>query len=146
MKTLCKRKFASFHSSSEIRPGSYIVCCSKISIGKNVVVRPGSNIQADPEGRIFIEDDVLLGPGVHIYVDNHRFDDPELPIIQQGYYAPKDVTIKQGAWIGANSILLPGVTIGRNSVVGAGSVVTKSVPDFTVVAGNPAKFIKKIDE
>lgn len=144
MKVLCKRKFRVFHSSAEIRPGSYIVCCSNISIGRNVVIRPGSSIQADPDGKVFIEDDVLLGPGVHIYVDNHKFDDTSIPIINQGYYPTKDVVIKTGAWIGANAILLPGVTVGRNSVVGAGSVVTKSVPDFTVVAGNPAKIIKQI--
>jgi len=54
--------------------------------------------------------------------------------------------LKKRAWIGINSTILPGVTIGENSIVGAGSVVTKDVPDNTIVAGNPAKFIKRIDE
>ena len=57
-----------------------------------------------------------------------------------------EVHIKHDAWIGAGCIILPNVTIGEFSIVGAGSVVTKSVPPFSVVAGNPARVIKKIDE
>jgi acetyltransferase-like isoleucine patch superfamily enzyme len=57
----------------------------------------------------------------------------------------KEIHIGEDCWIGGNVCILPGVVIGKGSVVGAGSVVTKSVPDFTVVAGNPAKFIRKIE-
>jgi acetyltransferase-like isoleucine patch superfamily enzyme len=81
---------------------------------------------------------------VHIYVHNHKFEDPSIPVLEQGHSPSEDVTIKRGAWIGANAIILPGVVIGRNSVVGAGSVVTKSVDDHVVVAGNPATVIRKI--
>ena len=52
--------------------------------------------------------------------------------------------MKEGSWIGANAIILPGVTIGKNAVVGAGSVVTKNVPDFSVFAGAPARLIKML--
>lgn len=80
--------------------------------------------------------------GVHIYVSNHKFEDVTIPIYYQGHSPAKSVLVKEGSWIGANSVILPGVTIGRNSVVGAGSIVTKDVPDFTLVAGNPAKMIR----
>ena len=95
------------------------------------------------EEPIIIEDDVLLGAGVHIYSDNHLFENPEIKIKDQGYIRKK-VLIKEGAWIGSNVIILPGVTIGEHAVVGAGSVVTKDIPSFTLYAGNPAKMIRKI--
>lgn len=142
---LCKRKFMHFGSNSNIRPGAYIIYCSTISIGDNVIIRDGSMISGDSALEpIIIEDDVLLGPGVHIYSINHNYQNPGKPISEQGY-TRKKVIIRKGAWIGANSIILPGVTIGQNSVVGAGSVVTKDVQDFTFVAGNPAKKIKIIN-
>ena len=96
------------------------------------------------DSTITIEDNVLIGSGVHIYVHNHRFNQTDIPISIQGHYPSADVIVKEGAWLGANSVVLPGVIIGENSVVGAGSIVTRSVPDCVVVAGNPAKVIKKI--
>ena len=102
---------------------------------------------ADPRSDgagITLEDDVLIGSGVHIYVNNHSFSNPDLPILLQGQTNSGPVILKKGCWIGANSIILPGVTIGNNAVVGAGSVVTKNVEEKTVIAGNPAKLIKRI--
>ena len=93
---------------------------------------------------ITIEDDVMMGSGVHIYVNNHKFDQKDIPLIDQGYYPDQPVVLKNGCWIGANAIILPGVIIGRNSVIGAGSIVTKSVPDGVVAVGSPAKIIKYI--
>lgn len=147
MLTLCKSKFKYFGNSAEFRPGAYAIGCSKISLGKRVIIRPGNMLFADPrEGgaEIIIEDDVMIGAGVHIYVHNHRFDDPSLPIIEQGVYPSASVVLKKGCWVGANVIILPGVTIGENSVVGAGSVVAKSIPDRVLAMGNPAKVIRKI--
>ncbi len=148
MRKVCKKKFKFFGENSEFRAGSYAVTCSKISIGNNVVIRPNTMLFADPrsdsKGVIIIEDNVLIGSGVHIYVANHMFHHGGLDIIKQGHYEAQDVILKQGCWIGAGAIILPGVTIGKNSVVGAGCIVTKSVPDRVVVAGNPAKVIKKL--
>jgi acetyltransferase-like isoleucine patch superfamily enzyme len=148
MRTLCVKKLAHFGENSEIRPYSYLINCSKISIGENVVIRPGSmlfaDIRAKDKGKIMIQDGVLIGSGVHIYVSNHKYGKPDTPIIDQGAFDALDTTLKKGCWIGANSILLPGVTIGANSIVGAGSIVTKNVPDNVIVAGNPAKIIKTI--
>ena len=148
MKRVCKSKFKYFGENAEFRAGAYAITCSKISLGDNVVIRPNTMLFADPRegenGSIVIEDDVMLGSGIHIYVANHRFDNTNEPIIFQGHYEAESVILKKGSLIGANSIILAGVTIGENSVVGVGSIVTKDIPPFTVYAGNPAKFIKNI--
>jgi len=147
MKRLCQKKFKYFADDAEFRPGAYATGCSKISIGKRVIVRPLSIIESDTSSdgaEIIIEDDVLLAPGIHIYTNNHQFMNESLPIIEQGYYDVQKVILKKGCWIGANSIILPGVIIGQNSVIGAGSIVTRSIPDFAVAVGSPARVIKKI--
>ncbi|MDB2630002.1 acyltransferase [Luminiphilus sp.] len=143
MLKLCRAQFLNFGEGAEFRAGAYAVCCSNISLGKNVIVRPSTMMFADEFAQIVIEDNVMMGAGVHFYVNNHRFDRHDIPLIQQGYYPSENIVIKEGAWLGANSIVLPGVTVGRNSVVGAGSVVTKDVPSFCIYAGTPAKLIKK---
>ncbi|MNY53082.1 Maltose O-acetyltransferase [compost metagenome] len=96
------------------------------------------------EKTITIEDNVMMGSGVQIYVSNHRFDTMNIPLIDQGHYLTKPVILRNGCWIGANVIILPGVEIGENTVVGAGSIVTKSFPAGVVIAGNPACFLKYI--
>lgn len=146
MKKLCKKKFMRFGNNTEFRAGAYAITCSKISLGDNVIIRPNCMLFADPRdelGEIIIEDNVMLGSGVHIYVANHRFDLDE-NIINQGHYSPKNVIVKEGAWLGANVIVLPGVTIGEKSVVAAGSVVTKDIPSRTLYGGSPAKLIKNL--
>lgn len=145
---LCKSKFKHFDETAEFRAGSYAIGCSKISIGKRVIIRPLSYIQSDASddgADIVIEDDVMLGPGVHILTSNHNFSNPNISIIDQGYDGVKEVILKKGCWIGANVVILPGVTIGNNCVIGAGSIVTKSIPDRVVAVGAPARVIKKID-
>jgi acetyltransferase-like isoleucine patch superfamily enzyme len=138
-----------FDDTAEFRPGAYAINCSKISIGKRAVIRPTSMLFADGriEGaEIIIEDDVLMGSGVHLYGNNHRFDSPDIPIINQGHYPSKPIVLKKGCWLGANVIVMPGVTIGENSVIGAGSVVTKSIPPKVLAAGSPARVVRTIGE
>lgn len=144
MLRLCKSKFKHFGEGADFRAGAYAVHCSNISIGSNVVVRPLTMLFADQSAQIVLEDNVMMGAGVHFYVNNHKFERKDIPLIDQGYYPSKDIVVRDGAWVGANSIILPGVTIGKNAVVGAGSVVTKSVPDYAVAVGNPARVIKVI--
>lgn len=147
MRKLCRNKFQYFGENAEFRPGAYAISCSKIRLGKNVVIRPGVMLFGDPRSEkisITIEDDVLIGSGVHFYVSNHSFGNPNLPIYYQGHDNPKSIVISKGCWIGANSIILPGVEIGENTVIGAGSIVTKSFPKGVIVAGNPAKYLKSI--
>lgn len=148
-RNLCQKKFKFFGERAEFRPGAYAIACSKISLGKNVIVRPTTMLFADPRPNgagITIEDDVLLGSGIHFYVSNHRYDDVNKPIFYQGHYDSKPILVKRGAWIGANAIILPGITVGENSVVGAGSIVTKDVNPHTIVGGNPARVIKNLRE
>ena len=145
---LCKKKFKKFSQTSEIRAGAYVVGCSKIEIGNRVIIRPSCMLFGESntlDTSIIIEDDVMMGSGVHIYIHNHKFERVNIPFIDQGYYPDKAVIIKKGSWLGANVILLPGVTIGENTVIGAGSVVTKSIPGNVVAAGSPAKIIKHLE-
>ncbi|MER0510284.1 acyltransferase [Aeromonas veronii] len=144
MFSFCRKKFKYFGDGADFRAGAYAVNCSNISIGRNVIVRPSTMFFADQYAQIIIEDNVMMGAGVHFYVNNHKFDRRDIPLIEQGYYPSKDIIVREGAWIGANSIILPGVVIGKNAVIGAGSIVTKSVQDFCVAAGNPAKIIKEL--
>jgi acetyltransferase-like isoleucine patch superfamily enzyme len=149
MLKLCKKKFKKFADTADFRPGAYAIGCSKIEIGERVIIRPQCMLFGDSvttRKTITIEDDVMMGSGVHIYIHNHRFDRLDIPLIDQGFYPDKPVVLKRGCWIGANAIILSGVTIGMNSVIGAGSVVTKSIPDGVVAAGNPAKVLKKISD
>jgi acetyltransferase-like isoleucine patch superfamily enzyme len=122
--------------------GAYAIHCSNIKIGSNVVIRPESILMATKECEIDIQEDVLIGSGVHIHVPNHRFEDTSVPIYYQGHSPSKPILIKTGSWIGVNAIILPGVTVGKNAVVAAGSIVTRDVLDYTLVGGNPAKLIK----
>ncbi len=83
---------------------------------------------------------MFVAPGVHIYTATHPWD-AELRRHQE---FGKPVTIGNDVWIGGKAVICPGVTIGDRSVIGAGSVVTKDVPAGMVVAGNPAKVIRKL--
>lgn len=91
------------------------------------------------QGGITIEDGVLIGPGVKIITESH----PEDPSIRHSLQT-KPVIIRRKAWIGAGASILPGVVIGENAIVAAGAVVTKNVPDNTIVAGVPAKHMRTI--
>ena len=147
MRRLCRRKFASFGLDAEFRPGAFAIGCSKINLGERVVIRPGTMLFTDPRsvgGGIKVADDVMIGAGVHLYTQSHCFDNPEVPIIAQGHHDPAEVTLCRGCWVGANVIILPGVVIGENAVVGAGSVVTKSIPPRVVAVGTPARVIRSI--
>ena len=88
--------------------------------------------------KIFIDSSVLIGPDVKIISANHKFNNYD------EWETSEPIIIKKNVWIGANSIILPGVNIGENCVIGAGSVVTKSFKDNSLIGGNPAKLIKKI--
>lgn len=90
-------------------------------------------------GGITLEDEVLVAANVQLISNNHDLN-------QRNIITCKPVRICRKAWIGAGATILPGVTVGENAVVGAGSVVTRDVPPMTIVAGNPAKIIRKIDE
>lgn len=94
-------------------------------------------------GPVCIGSHVNLAQGITVTALNHNFEDKEKRIDEQGI-TTKPIIIGDDVWIGANAVILPGVTIGKHCVVAAGAVVTKNVPDNTIVGGVPAKEIKKI--
>lgn len=110
-------------------------------IGDDVCI--GSDFTVSCADSIRIEKKVLLADRVFIGDSIHDYANPEVPIIDQPMKATGKVVIEEGAFIGINAVILPGVTVGRNAVVAASSVVTKDVPPFTVVAGNPAAVVKR---
>jgi len=89
--------------------------------------------------------DVLIGDRVTILDADHHFGDVKVPIRHQGDSFMGPVKLETGCWIGSGAVILPGVTIGRNAVVAANAVVTRDVPECTLVGGVPAKIIRKID-
>lgn len=108
-----------------------------VKIGRNVIVMPGCLMMS--AGGITIEDGVQIAANVQLISNNHD-------LYERQIITCKPVHIGKNVWIGAGSTILPGVTIGENAVVGAASVVTKDVPADTIVAGNPAKVIKRIPQ
>ena len=94
-------------------------------------------------GPVDIGNHVNLAQGITVTALNHNFSDINKRIDEQGV-STNPVTIEDDVWVGANAVILPGVTIGEHCVVAAGAVVTKDVPPHSLVAGVPAKVIKKI--
>ena len=108
-----------------------------INLGKHVFINHACSF-LDMDG-ITLEDHVLIGPKVNLITENHPLD----PADRRAMLC-KPILIKRNAWIGAAATILPGVTIGENAVVAAGAVVSRNVPDNTVVGGVPAKEIRTI--
>jgi maltose O-acetyltransferase len=121
-----------------IEKGAYFGDGSQIEIGDN----SGIGVDCRACGPIKIGDNVMMGPEVIILTINHKYDRLDIPMRQQGHNPPEPVTIGDDVWIGTRVIILPGVSIGKGAIIGAASVVTKDVPEYAVVCGNPAKVIK----
>jgi acetyltransferase-like isoleucine patch superfamily enzyme len=119
--TVVNPKNVSIGSDCGVNHGVFILGHSHIEIGNNVVLSAGV---------------MLIDAGLDI----KTFTKVEFPAHTSG-----PIKIQDGVWIGAGAIILPGVTIGNKSIVGAGSVVTKDVPPFSVVVGNPARVIKRLE-
>ena len=121
-------------------------CCINNAVGDVTIgdhTRVG--IHCTVIGPVCIGNHVNLAQGITVTALNHNFADSNRKIDEQGI-STKPVVIGDDVWIGANAVILPGVTIGRHVVVAAGAVVTKDVPDYSLVAGVPAKEIKKLRE
>jgi len=139
-----------------------------IHIGKKVIIRKGGRLEAvgpwdGKKPKIHIGDntsihfyfhcgaaesvsigkDVLIAGRVFISDHDHVFDDPLKSTRWSGKLVTKPVVIEDGVWLGEGAVVLKGVKIGKRAVIGANSVVTKDVPAFSVVAGSPAKVIRK---
>jgi len=118
-------------------PPFYTDCGLNLHIGENVFFNSGCRFQ--DQGGIYIGDNTMIGHNVVLATINH-----DITPDNRGVNLPKPIRIGSNVWIGANATVLPGVTIGNNAVIAAGAVVTKDVPENTVVGGVPAKLIWEI--
>lgn len=119
-------------------PPFYTDCGKNIKIGKNVFINACCRFQ--DQGGIEIGDGSLIGHNTTIATLNHDFN----PLKRQNL-TPSPVKIGKNVWIGSDCTILPGVTIGDGAIIGAGSVVTKSIPTNAIAVGNPARVIKEIE-
>ena len=121
--------------------GSYVEIRENVKIGKNCKIQAFAFL---PQG-VIIEDEVFIGPHACFVNDKIQRAAVNGRLKEQGEdWKPLTTIVKKGASIGANATILGGITIGENSIVGAGAVVTKDVPANAVVAGNPARIIRKL--
>ena len=124
-----------------INPPFYCDYGSHIEVGKNFFANYNCTIIG--VAKVKIGDNCQMAPNVAIYTAGH----PLHPVARNSMYEYGiSVTIGDNVWIGGNTVIMPGVHIGSNTVIGAGSVVTKDIPDWSVAVGNPCRVIKKITE
>jgi maltose O-acetyltransferase len=83
-----------------------------------------------------------MGPEVIVLTVSHKYDRLDIPMRQQGHNKPEPVIIGDDVWIGTRAIIMPGISVGKGAIIGASSVVTKDVPEYAIVCGNPAKVVK----
>jgi len=124
----------SFDDNVEVRNRTkeILIIASNVSLNRNTVVR----------GRVSIGENCAIAPNCTIIGANHNFQRTDIPIKQQGVSNRGGIAIEEDVWIGANCVVLDGVTIGKGSVIGAGSIVTRDIPPYSIAVGNPCKVIK----
>lgn len=140
-----KFMFKHFGKSSFIDYKSYWRYPSKIIIGDNVSINRGCEFYPSffiKDTYIKLGNNVVIGPNAVFHSATHDYKRLNLP------NSSRSIIVKDNVWIGGNSIILPGVTIGEGTIIGAGSIVSKDIPPWSVVVGNPAKTIRRreIDE
>ena len=121
-----------------------------VNIERNVEFGPmleigdnsGVGIRCEIYGPVKIGNDVMMGPDVVCYTSGHKFDRTDITMIEQGSTEAEPITIGNDVWIGRRVMIMPGVNIGDGCVIGAGAVVTKDIPPYSVAGGVPAKVIK----
>lgn len=113
---------------------------ARLDIGRNTAIGNYNHIYCTKS--IVIEESVLIADKVYIADNQHNFTDVNVPILSQGIKQLPEVVIGSGSWIGENVCII-GCSIGKNCVIGANSVVTRDIPDFSVAVGSPARVIKK---
>ncbi len=124
-----------------VNPPFYCDYGSHIEVGKNFFANYNCTIL--DVAKVTIGDNCFMAPNVAIYTAGH----PIYPDVRSAMWEyGKEVTIGDNVWIGGNTVMCPGVNIGSNVIIGAGSVVTKNIPDWAVAAGNPCKVLRMITE
>lgn len=133
---ICERVFIDKNADLRIIEKGEIRIGDETNIGKNVLISSYKSVEIGKK--------CLISYNVSIIDHNHDFAFIDGSIIHPGLVSKGGVLIEDDCFIGANSFILSGVILGRHCIVGANSVVTKSFPEFSVIAGNPARLIKKI--
>jgi maltose O-acetyltransferase len=139
LRLACVRRMTR-HCGSGVRigVGARFGSGAKLSIGNNSSLGDNARLL----GEITIGDNVMMGPDVAIMTYNHGSADVTRPMIEQGVTPIDPVVIGDDVWIGMRVMILPGVKVASHSIIAAGAVVTKDVPEWAIVGGNPAKVIK----
>lgn len=127
-----------------VGPGANIEHGADFGSGRGIRLgrRSGLGVNCRVGGPLTLGDDVMMAPGVIILTQNHQFDNLEVPMLDQGYTTSKGVVIEDDVWIGTNAIILPGRRLGKGAIIAAGAVVTKDVPPYAIVGGNPATLLR----
>lgn len=126
-------------SSAQMAPNVSLRNAERISVGERTHIGERVSLWGGATtGRIIIGPDVLFAPGVFVTASNYAFADRDVPVMRQPRIE-RDVHIGRDVWLGANVIVVAGVTVGDGAILAAGSVVTRDVEPFAVVAGVPAK-------
>jgi maltose O-acetyltransferase len=141
-RTYKKSDFKKCGNSVIIYPNPHIEIPENLEIEDEVFIAESCYI--DARGGVQLKKGAILASNVTIFSSNHNYDSPDQKIFPfDEKYHGKKVVVGEFSWIGRNAIIMNGVTIGKGCVIGAGSVVASDVEDFAIVAGNPAKTIKK---
>jgi acetyltransferase-like isoleucine patch superfamily enzyme len=121
---------------------------SGVTVGDGTVINPNFVVSDGYQPLLTIGARVAIGPNVTVICQSGPNNSPvaQLPYVAERLIRDEPVTIGDGAWIGANAVLLPGVTVGRESVVAAGAVVTADVEPVTLVGGVPARLIRRLED
>jgi len=136
------RKRAHIGKNTHISPTVMMQHPERIYIGDNCEINHMTILWAGKkDAKIVIGNFVMIGPRVTIIAFNHRFERLDLPMGWQGF-TEADIVIEDDVWLGAHTIVLPGVRIGRGSIIGAGAVVTRDIPPYSIAVGVPAKVVK----
>ena len=141
IRSIVNELFGQSDETTFLNPPFYCDYGSNIFVGKNCFIN--YNCTMLDNARITLGDNCMLAPNVSIYTAGHTLY-PDLR--NMGYEYGIAVSIGDNVWIGGNTVICPGVHIGSNCVIGAGSVVTKDIPDWSLAAGNPCKVIRQITE
>jgi len=135
---ICRPLFASCGKDVLIQPRAFFHSGRGIKIGNHSSIGEKCKLY----GTITLGNDVMMGEEVIMMTINHKFSRIDIPMDQQGFQEEEIIVVGDDVWIGSRSIILPGVNIGHGSIIAAGSIVTKNVPAYAIVGGNPARIIR----
>lgn len=135
---LCKHIFKSCGKNVNIEKGASFESGYGICIGDNSGIGRNCSVPSDT----IIGENVMMGPECYFLGRNHDFNRTDIPMIKQGFQKKKQTIIGNDVWIGRNVIATPGRIIADHSIVGAGCVLTKNFPVYSIIGGNPSRLIK----